>query len=238
MAWYSSTAARQLSGYSTKRASTERWKAVPARGGSGYSQARASRPSSRLRIWRMGMGLTAPSRVLVRKSKKSLGKKRAEREAAIWSVGWLGGVGRWGLGWFWGGEGGRKGKGRAGWGGEDGKGRQAGLTGCGGHDDEACPVVLDEFAHAGGVGCGVEKSEDASAERARRCLLEGSLAVAMRGAASSTGGSRLGGAPGTVFLRRAGRTARARATVTVTATATDTTNPVVCVTHARERERR
>jgi len=88
-----------------------------------------------------------------------------------------------------------------------------------------------------GPGCGVEKSEDASAERARRCLLEGSLAVAMRGAASSTGGSRLGGAPGTVFLRRAGRTARARAraTVTVTATATDTTNPVVCVTHARER---
>ena len=60
-----------------------------------------------------------------------------------------------GVGVVLGGEGGRKGKGRAGWGGEDGKGRQAGLTGCGGHDDEACPVVLDEFAHAGGVGSGV-----------------------------------------------------------------------------------
>lgn len=34
--------------------------------------------------------------------------------------------------------------------------RGAELTGCGGQDDEARPVVLDELAHADGVWCGVE----------------------------------------------------------------------------------
>lgn len=37
-------------------------------------------------IWRMGKGLTAESRFLVRKSQKILGQKKASRAAAIWSV--------------------------------------------------------------------------------------------------------------------------------------------------------
>jgi len=34
-------------------------------------------------------------------------------------------------------------------GGAEGEGSVGGLTGCGGEDDEAGPVVLDELAHAG-----------------------------------------------------------------------------------------
>lgn len=36
-------------------------------------------------IWRIGIGFRAGSRVLVRKSKRSFGQRREEREAASWS---------------------------------------------------------------------------------------------------------------------------------------------------------
>lgn len=36
-------------------------------------------------IWRAGIGLTAPSRFLVRKSQKILGQKKASIAAHIWS---------------------------------------------------------------------------------------------------------------------------------------------------------
>ncbi len=60
---------------------------MPARSGRGYSKARPRKPSRMLMVWRMGMGFTALSRFLVRKSKKIFGQKKDSREAAIWSVG-------------------------------------------------------------------------------------------------------------------------------------------------------
>jgi len=60
---------------------------VPAMKGAGYSQSSARRLKRRLRHWRMGMGLMAGSRVLVRKSQRILGQKMACREAASWSGG-------------------------------------------------------------------------------------------------------------------------------------------------------
>lgn len=69
------------------------------------------------------MGLTAPSRVLVRKSKKSFGQKQPCREAATWSVGASVSDGERGE--------------------EEGR-----RTGGGCQEDEARPVVFDQFAHA------------------------------------------------------------------------------------------
>ncbi len=54
--------------------------------GRGHSQQRPRRPRSRLMVWRMGMGRTAGSRFVVRKSQNSFGQKKALIEAAIWSV--------------------------------------------------------------------------------------------------------------------------------------------------------
>ena len=67
----------------------------------------------------------------MRKSQKSFGQKKPDILAATWSA-----MGRvsWG---FFGGEEGFC----------DGRGRR---TGCGGEDDEAGPVVFDEFAHFDG----------------------------------------------------------------------------------------
>ena len=81
-----SSAHRALSGYMIKRASMLRCSPVPARRGSGHSHARPMMPRMRFMIWRMGKGLTAESRFLVRKSQKILGQKKASRAAAIWSV--------------------------------------------------------------------------------------------------------------------------------------------------------
>ena len=80
----------------------------------------------------MGTGLTAPSRFLVRKSQKILGQKKPEREAASWSVFFF--EKRLVV---------ERVEERRDWGVEEG-GRR---TGCGGEDDEAGPVVFDEFAH-------------------------------------------------------------------------------------------
>ena len=59
---------------------------VPARGFKGHSQARPKRPKIRLMIWRIGKGLTMPSKILVRKSQKTLGQKKPSRAAAHWYV--------------------------------------------------------------------------------------------------------------------------------------------------------
>ena len=93
--------------------------AAVVKSGRGHSQHRPSRPRSRFMIWRIGMGRTAGSRFVVRKSQNIFGQKKPLIEAAIWSVrGFL--VSRCSLG-FW------------------GKGRR---TGCCGEDDQAGPVVL------------------------------------------------------------------------------------------------
>ena len=58
--------------------------AAVVKSGKGHSQHRPSRPRRRLMIWRIGMGRTAWSRFVVRKSQNSFGQKKAEIEAAIW----------------------------------------------------------------------------------------------------------------------------------------------------------
>ena len=58
-----------------------------AKMGKGHSQARPRIPRRRFRICRMGMGRTAGSRLVVRKSQNTLGQKNPSRAAAIWSVG-------------------------------------------------------------------------------------------------------------------------------------------------------
>lgn len=77
-------------------------------------------------IWRTGIGRTAPSRLVVRKSQKILGQKKPSRAAATWSV-----VGR---------------KMLVGWRDREWE-KGTWLTGCSGEDDQSCPVVLDELAH-------------------------------------------------------------------------------------------
>lgn len=69
--------------------------AAVVKSGNGHSQHRASRPRSRFMIWRMGMGRTAGSRFVVRKSQNNFGQKKAQIEAAIWSVC---GVNKWVVG--------------------------------------------------------------------------------------------------------------------------------------------
>jgi hypothetical protein len=56
---------------------------VPASRGNGHSHARPTIPRIRLMICRIGKGLTAESRFLVKKSQKILGQKKASRAAAI-----------------------------------------------------------------------------------------------------------------------------------------------------------
>lgn len=85
MPWYSKSAVRLHTGYRMMRASMLRCIAVPAIQGSGYSQARAHRPKMRFMTWRIGMGRTAPSRFVVRKSQKTFGQKKPSKDAAIWS---------------------------------------------------------------------------------------------------------------------------------------------------------
>ena len=58
--------------------------AAVVKSGKGHSQHRPSRPRRRLMIWRIGMGRTAWSRFVVRKSQNNFGQKKAEIEAAIW----------------------------------------------------------------------------------------------------------------------------------------------------------
>lgn len=58
--------------------------AAVVKSGKGHSQHRPSRPRRRFMIWRIGMGRTAWSRFVVRKSQNSFGQKKAEIEAAIW----------------------------------------------------------------------------------------------------------------------------------------------------------
>ena len=56
---------------------------VPATELSGHSYANVKKPITRLIIWRIGTGLTARSKFLVRKSKKNFGQKKASNVAAI-----------------------------------------------------------------------------------------------------------------------------------------------------------
>ena len=72
-------------GRKTRRDSMERWMAVPAKKLRGHSMARTRSPNTRFSTWRTGMGLTAPSRFLVRKSQKILGQKKPSMAATIWS---------------------------------------------------------------------------------------------------------------------------------------------------------
>jgi len=53
---------------------------------SGHSQASNNKPIIRLMIWSTGIGRTAGSRVLVRKSQRILGQKKAWTAAVTWSV--------------------------------------------------------------------------------------------------------------------------------------------------------
>ena len=61
------------------------WIEVPARNERGYSRPRVISAMHRFMVCRMGTGLTAESKFLVRKSKKNFGQKKASREAATWS---------------------------------------------------------------------------------------------------------------------------------------------------------
>jgi hypothetical protein len=56
---------------------------VPANCLTGHSQASASIPKQRLTTCRIGIGLTAESKLVVRKSQKNLGQKKASNDAAI-----------------------------------------------------------------------------------------------------------------------------------------------------------
>jgi hypothetical protein len=58
---------------------------VPAINPSGHSHATIMMPMTKLMIWRIGKGFTAPSRFLVRKSKKIFGQKKPSIAAATWS---------------------------------------------------------------------------------------------------------------------------------------------------------
>ncbi len=60
--------------------------AAVVKSGKGHSQQSPRRPRRRLTIWRMGMGRTAGSRFVVKKSQNSFGQKKAKIEAAVWSV--------------------------------------------------------------------------------------------------------------------------------------------------------
>ena len=82
--------------------------------------------TTRLMICRMGIGRTAKSKFLVRKSKKNLGQKKASRVAANWSERHV--VSRRRL--------------------YDIYHSPDGLTNRSSQDDQARPVVLDELAHA------------------------------------------------------------------------------------------
>lgn len=86
MLWYISTAASADNGRSTKRASNDLWHAEPANFLSGHSHAIAVRPKMRLTICNIGIGLTARSKFVVRKSQKNFGQKNPSRAAATWSV--------------------------------------------------------------------------------------------------------------------------------------------------------
>lgn len=85
--WYSSAAARAVSGRKARRASRLRWRLEPARKLSGHSQASRMRPKTKLIVWSTGIGLTAGSSVLVAKSQNILGQKNPSKAAATWSKG-------------------------------------------------------------------------------------------------------------------------------------------------------
>ena len=61
----------------------DRCSPVPASSGMGHSQASPMKPRIMLMICKTGMGFTAPSRFLVKKSQKILGQKKASSAAAI-----------------------------------------------------------------------------------------------------------------------------------------------------------
>lgn len=123
MPWYSKSAVRLHTGYSMRRASMLRCMIVPAIHGSGYSQARAQRPKTRFMTWRIGMGRTAPSRFVVRKSQKTFGQKKPSKDAAVWSKKNLSAFSQ-----------------------EDNWCRGM-LTGSSSEDNQTCPVVFDELSH-------------------------------------------------------------------------------------------
>jgi len=96
---------------------------VPAMKPTGHSHARRMSPKTRLMICNIGAGLTAESRVLVRKSQNILGQKKASTAAAIWSIRKLVPI-------------------------CTSLPRPPNPpTGCCSEDDEACPVVLDKSTH-------------------------------------------------------------------------------------------
>lgn len=82
VAWYNKADARAVKGRTTNLASILLWSAVPAMNPSGHSQANMKIPNTRLMICRIGKGLTAKSRFLVRKSQKTLGQKKPSTAAA------------------------------------------------------------------------------------------------------------------------------------------------------------
>ncbi len=84
--WYKRAAASALSGRKARRASRLRCRPDPARKPSGHSHARRMRANTRLMVWRIGIGLTAGSSVLVTKSQNILGQKYPDTAAATWST--------------------------------------------------------------------------------------------------------------------------------------------------------
>lgn len=79
-------------------------------------------PDIRLMVCRMGIGLTAPSRFLVRKSQNILGQKKPSIAAATWSVDTE--LELWCEIW-----------------------EEKGHTDCSSENDEAGPMILNEFTH-------------------------------------------------------------------------------------------
>ena len=73
-------------GSQSNRTSILRCIAVPATNFSGHSYAKLRKPMTRLMVCRTGTGFTAPSKFLVRKSKKNLGQKKPSSDAAKWTI--------------------------------------------------------------------------------------------------------------------------------------------------------
>lgn len=75
MPWYSSAALKLINGSQNIRNTMLLWIVVPATYLSGHSYIKLMRAKTMLMVWRMGTGLTAPSKFLVEKSQKILGQK-------------------------------------------------------------------------------------------------------------------------------------------------------------------
>jgi hypothetical protein len=86
VAWYNNADASAVIGSAISLASMLRWIDEPAMNPSGHSHANITMPKTRLITCKMGRGLTATSRFLVRKSQNIFGQKKPSIAAAIWSV--------------------------------------------------------------------------------------------------------------------------------------------------------